>query len=532
MSQFQETHLPCEDCGSSDARAVYHSGVSICFSCGTRTAPEREKGLAGKLPFLETEPFSISRRSIQLNTFARYGYSMSKCGNWHVAPYYDQSGRLVAQKLRGPHKKFSITGDAAQMGLFGLHLARRNGKAIVVTEGEIDAMSISQALGNTWPVVSLPNGASNLKPLVDSLEFLETYDKVVLCFDNDPAGQKATEVALELFSPGKVHTMNLGTHKDANEALVADYNLRSAVWEAKQYRPDGIVQLSELKERILKPLEQGFDYPWKGLNKMLYGFRPQELITWCAGTGVGKTAIVSEIVYDMLVRQGLRVGIIYLEEGVVRSARRLIGLHCNAPLHLPENEVSEETFDAAFESTVGTGRLVAWDHFGSVDVELLANRVRYMRHAFGVDVVVLDHISMVVSGADIDADERRLLDKAMTSLRSLTQETGLCIHNVSHLNRRSGDKPHEEGASVTLANLRGTQAIGQLSDAVIAAERNQQAAKIEDRNMTMLRVLKNRYAGITGPAERLSFDPTTGRLEAVGLGEVEEVALNMGEVDF
>ena len=164
MSQFQETQLRCEDCGSSDARAVYHSGVSICFSCGTRTAPEREKGIAGKLPFLETEPFSISRRSIQLNTFARYGYSMSKCGNWHVAPYYDQSGRLVAQKLRGPHKKFSITGDAAQMGLFGLHLARRNGKAIVVTEGEIDAMSISQALGNTWPVVSLPNGASNWKP--------------------------------------------------------------------------------------------------------------------------------------------------------------------------------------------------------------------------------------------------------------------------------------------------------------------------------------------------------------------------------
>ena len=306
--------------------------------------------------------------------------------------------------------------------------------------------------------------------------------------------------------------------------------LRNAIWEAKQYRPDGIVNLVEMKERVLAPLEQGWEYPWKGLNNLTYGFRPQELITWCAGTGVGKTAIVSEIVYNMLVKQGLRVGIIYLEEGVVRSARRLIGLHCNVPLHLPGNEVSHEQFEAAWDATVGSERLVAWDHFGSVDVDLLANRVRYMRHAFGVDVVVLDHISMVVSGADADADERRLLDRAMTGLRSLTQETGLCIHNVSHLNRRTGDKPHEEGAHVTLANLRGTQAIAQLSDFVIAAERNQQAAKLEDRNLTTLRVLKNRYAGITGPADRLAFDPTTGRLESVGLET--QGPIDMGEEDY
>ena len=162
---------------------------------------------------------------------------------------------------------------------------------------------------------------------------------------------------------------------------------------------------------------------------------------------------------------------------------------------------------------MGTGRVVAWDHFGSADVDLLANRVRWLRNGFDVDVVILDHISMVVSGADLDADERRLLDVAMTNLRSLTQETGLTIHNVSHLKRGNGT-PHEEGGHVSLQHLRGTQAIGQLSDAVIGLERNQQADGT-DRNLTGIRVLKNRFAGLTGSACQLRFNPITHRLTEV-----------------
>jgi twinkle protein len=431
--------------------------------------------------------------------------------------------------LRDKDKNFTITGDAKKMGLFGLQLAKRNGKMIIITEGEIDAMSVSQAMGNTWACVSLPNGSASFKAVKDSLDFLETYEKVVICFDNDEPGHKATEAMLELLSPGKAYVVSLGEYKDANEMLLADPgSLRQAVWEAKEYRPDGVVNLEEMREQILAPLEAGTPYPWPKLTKMLYGFRKQELITWCAGTGVGKTALVSELVYDLLVNQKLRVGIIYLEEGVARSARRLLGIHCNKPLHLPEHEVTEEVMNEAWDATIGTGRLVAWDHFGScADVDLLSNRVRYMRQSFGVDVVVLDHISLVVSGSDLDTDERRLLDKAMTGLRTLTQETGLAIHNVCHLNRRSGDVPHEEGARVTLANLRGTQAIAQLSDAVIAAERNQQATDLEERNTTTLRVLKNRYAGATGEVDKLTFDPETGRITPAKVKDID-----YGEGDY
>ena len=514
MSQFKETKLPCEDCGSSDARAVYHSGVSICFSCGVRHAPETETVSSGKRDFERGRVVPLTKRGIREETCRRYGYELSDDNKYQIAPYYDTSGRLVAQKLRTRDKNFSITGDAKKMGLFGAQLARRGGKMIVITEGEIDAMSVSQAMGNTWPAVSLPSGAQNLQPLKDSLEFLESYEKVVLCFDNDEPGHTATEAVLGLLSPGKAYVVDLGDTKDANELLKIDPGkLRQAIWDAKEHRPDGIVNLVELKDRIAAPIEKGIDYPWDGLNKLTFGYRPQELVTWCAGTGVGKSAVVSELAYDMVVSKGLKVGLIYLEESLERTARRLMAIHMDKPIHLPGVEPTSEEFDAAWTATMGTGNVVAWDHFGSVDVELLANRVRWLRNGFDVDVVILDHISMVVSGADLDADERRLLDVAMTNLRSLTQETGLSIHNVSHLKRGNGT-PHEEGGHVSLQHLRGTQAIGQLSDAVIGLERNQQADG-DDKNLTNVRVLKNRYTGLTGLATQLRFNPLTHRLAEV-----------------
>jgi twinkle protein len=82
---------------------------------------------------------------------------------------------------------------------------------------------------------------------------------------------------------------------------------------------------------------------------------------------------------------------------------------------------------------------------------------------------------------------------------------------VSHLKRPDG-KGHEEGAATSLAQLRGSGAIAQLSDMVLGLERNGQAEDTEERNTTYVRVLKNRFSGITGPAGRLLYNHTTGRM--------------------
>lgn len=524
---YVSTHGPCPNCASSDAYAIYESGVGHCFSCGTSTPPGGGAAAAptpvakDKRPLLRNiEILPLDVRCLSQATCGRYGYGIADDGSRkvQVAPYTDASGRVVAQKVRGVDKHFYVTGDLAAAGLFGQQTCRTSGKLIVITEGELDAMSIHQALGGTWPVVSVPNGAAGARAaLAAQLEFLSGFERVVLAFDNDAAGIEAAEECVGLFPPGVGAVANMAPHKDASDFLVnsASKELREAVWNAREYRPDGIVDMADARARVEAPLSMGVLYPWQGLNDLLFGFRPGELVTWTAGTGVGKSAIVSEMVYH-LISAGTRTGIVYLEEGLDRAGKRIVGLAMNKPLHLPDVEFTPEQFDTAWAATLGAGNLYAYDHFGSLDEVTLLRRIRFMVVACGCKVIVLDHISMVVSGADLDTDERRSLDHIMTALRMLTQETGASIHVVSHLRRPGGaGKSHEEGRQVSLSHLRGTQAIAQLSDAVIACERDQQAEDLTERSTVTLRVLKNRYSGMTGEACRLKYTHSTGRLTVV-----------------
>ena len=91
-------------------------------------------------------------------------------------------------------------------------------------------------------------------------------------------------------------------------------------------------------------------------------------------------------------------------------------------------------------------------------------------------------------------------------------ETGAGIILVSHLRRVDGNKGHENGIEVSLSHLRGSNSIGQLSDCVIALERNQQSDDPDEARTTRLRVLKSRYTGDTGLACSLRYNNETGRL--------------------
>ena len=142
-----------------------------------------------------------------------------------------------------------------------------------------------------------------------------------------------------------------------------------------------------------------------------------------------------------------------------------------------------------------------------------------MARGMGCTHLFIDHLSIVISGLG-DGDERRMIDNLMTKLRSLVEELGISLFVVSHLRRPEG-RAHEEGSSVSLSHLRGSASIAHLSDIVIGLERNQQDA--ETRNISTIRVLKNRYSGETGVACRVEYRPNTGRLaELIGQAETEE----------
>lgn len=525
MSSNLVSKGPCPACGSRDNLATYDDGHTHCFTpgCTQHTkghmdeeapAPKGNKKIRPMVPFGQYE--DLLKRGISQATCEKFGYFVAtdeEGKKLHVAPYRNEKGQIIGQKVRKAGKQFYTTGNFGDVRLFGQHLWKNAGKRIVIVEGEIDALSVFEAMPN-WPVVSLPNGAQSAKKAIkNSLEFLESYERVVLLFDMDEPGQKAVEEVAEMFSPGKCAVAQIPL-KDANEMIQERRvkELTTAIWEAQVRRPDGIVNGADLWAQVSKPVEFGLAYPvsMSTLNTMLYGSRDAEIVTWGAGSGIGKSALVAEITYDRITRHQMPTGYIALEENVARTGQRFVGMHLNKPIHLPGYAVLAEDLKAAFDATLGTGRLWTYDHFGSVESENLFNKMRYMVKGCGVRRLVLDHISIVVSGSDED-DERKALDRIMTRLRMFTEETGVGFDLVSHLKRPEG-KGHEDGAQISLAHFRGSAAIAQLSDIVIGAERNQQAEDEDERNTTHLRVLKNRYAGITGPAGHLRYDKETGRL--------------------
>ena len=163
----------------------------------------------------------------------------------------------------------------------------------VITEGEVDAMSVSQVQGNRFPVVSLPNGAQSAsKYIAANIAWLRQF-RIVLCFDSDDPGTKAAEEAIKVLPYGRAAICRL-PRKDANDMLQAGEGaqLKDLLWKATPVGPDGILNAADLYQEMVKPgATKACDLPWPQLNSCLRGFSKGEMLTVTAGSGTGKSRV-------------------------------------------------------------------------------------------------------------------------------------------------------------------------------------------------------------------------------------------------
>ena len=518
----------CSNCDTTKGCVTFDDGHSHCYACDSSFQPE-STARKESMPVVRStskllknlQPFKKEWRGITVETLNFFGYCQAfyRDQQVHVATYNDQQGLPTAQHLRFRDKKFTwIANDGiSELQMWGQSKWRQNhgrdsNVFCVLSEGEVDCCSCSQVQGNKFPVVSIPSGTQSVKKAIAAnLKWLKQFAWVVICFDNDEPGRKASQVALELLPAGKAAICRIpDPYKDANDMLVAGKGaeLKDLLWKSQPSRPDSIKEASTLWEELIKPGSRAIcHYPWVKLNDYTHGFRKGEMITLCAGSGTGKSTVCKELAYHFLT-QKLRVGYIALEESLQRTLQGVMGIALNKPLHLDET-VEIPILKSAFDSLLGSGRLFLYDHFGSMDPDRLIEQVTYLATAEEVDVVILDHLTLVISG--IELDERKALDVTCTKLRQCVEATGVGLILVSHLRRPQG-KAHEEGQTVSPSDLRGSSGILQLSDLCISCSRNQQSTDAGERSQLQLAVMKNRYSGKTGPVDTLLYDEKTGRL--------------------
>ena len=497
-------HESCNSCGSSDGNSIYTDGHGYCFVCHTYTDGQEITTHihTNSIVQIKGSAERLQKRKISQKTCEKF--KVYRDGDKLRFYYHDPSGIVKGAKIKTKDKQFTYEGESPGT-FFGQHLWGSSGKRIIITEGELDCVSYAE-LFPTWPVVSLPSGAAGAKKAIQkNLEFLQGYEEILLWFDADEAGQKAAEEAASVLPPGKAYIARLEAYKDLSDALQASdhKSIDDAFFKRKEFRPDGIVDAKSLLELVTTPQPPAdYDYPFQGLQSKLHGIRRGELVTITSGSGQGKSSVCRDLAAHLL-SNGERVGYLALEESNRRTALGLMSAAVGKNLALGEH--SHDTLTKAFDSTINEWNLYLFDGFGSFDPDIIYNRIEYLASGLDCKIIFLDHLSILLSG--LEGDERRMIDTTMTKLRSLVERTGIALFLVCHTTTPPNGQSHEEGGRVQLRSLRGSRSIGQLSDAVIALERDQQGGS--ERDATTVRVLKNRYSGEVGEACQLKYDLNT-----------------------
>lgn len=530
MGEQRRTKIPCpHGCGSSDGATEYEAENGTiwtkCFVCGenkptaVHEAPEedQEEPLTGE-KHGPREPADLSDRALQRGTAKAYGVLREPSGAV-VFPYGP------ALKVRREGKVFSWDGNKKDKSvpLFGMdRFAPGSAKMIVVTEGEFDAMAAYQMQGSKYPSVSVRNGAQGaLADCQAAYDWLDSFQTIVIAFDADKPGQEAAKKVAELFAGKSKVVKHDPDLKDANGYLMharsADW--LKAMWDAEEYRPDGVVNFADLWDDINTPAEPALClWPWPEVNAMTDGIMEGTITLLTAGSGIGKSTVCRALVDKVMREHAWKTGLIFLEENKKTTAKKQLGMHMGIQLHRTGVQVDADKLRQAFLEMAQGRKLEIYSHLGIQNPDDIISRMRYMVKALGVRLLVLDHISIIVSGMESD-NERKDIDLLMTKLRSFTEETRAALVVVSHLKKVNDRKSHEEGGRITLDDLRGSGALKQLSDTVIAFERDQQAEDREERARMLVRILKCRQTGEVGPASITRYDRATGRILYVGAAE-------------
>lgn len=504
----------CEVCESSDGLADYGDHVH-CYACGYHSFKEKNNIIEDIITDMfnpsSLKILPIKDRNISEQACKFYGIQteINEHGQ-EKAHYYplfsnnlDRPERIGAFIRKLP-KTFSITPSGLnfkKIGLFGQHLFPKGcSKYITVTEGALDAVAAYEMLSR-FPVVSVISGVGNaVKEFKNNLEYLESFERVYICFDADKPGKEAMIKCAEILSPGKARLVKLNPDiKDACE-----YKKRNKAeafvrtwWNASIYTPAGILTGTQVADRIKnKAQKKGIPYPFEGLNRLTYGIRSGEAVIITAPSGVGKTSFMREIEKSILENdKDAKIGTLFLEETPEDSGLGLMSIHASIPFHFPDVEYTQEQYENA-ENVLKEDRVYFFDSFGSNKIEEIIARVRYYVKGLGCKYIILDHLSIIVSD-QTQGDERKALDAIMTRLKTLTIELDMALIAAVHVNRQG--------------QIRGTAGIEQLANIVINLDRDiMDPDPIKRRTVRML-VSKNRTFGRTGPACICRYEEDTGR---------------------
>lgn len=523
---------------------------------------------------IQTYPFrDVPARGIRKKTCERFGVRAGlneEDGTTVEAlyfPSYNQKGKIVGYKkqdlTKDKSEKFHWTAIGSvniSNKLFGQEVAegvQRKRSSLVYTEGEWDAMSVFQSLvdsvkgtkyeGLEPHVVSIPMGTANaVEATLHNNEFVQSFENLCIFFDDDystPAekakgimkGHEAREAVASALVGSHISLFVISPYdsfKDASDMLQAgktDELAKLVSFGKRAYSAEKITRASDItfEDLIMKRLDGLMINCFPKLMNKIHGFRTRELVLLTSPSGVGKSTVTS-IFASGFIEANERVGMIYLEETNKETLQRMVAAKLKVNYNKFKNDplgcASQVDIRAAYDSIVEDDKLIMLGHFGSLPITELMSKIKHMHLVEKCRYIILDHLSVVISGSDI-ANERKELDMVMTELAAFCAANDVCIIAVSHINRSAANdfkapKGEEDKAfwvKVTKEMMRGSAALEQLSFIIIGLE--PEILPDRSRGNVRLTVLKNRPWSYLGVADEFCVDDDTWEVILADSGE-------------
>lgn len=432
-----------------------------------------------------------------------------------------QNGELVGYKIReNPKDFFSIGRTGADTELF-MQFKFRGGKYIVLTEGELDALSAYQMLSDynksrgsdfEIAVVSATTGAQSKKQIRAQYKFFDKFDNIIISYDNDSAGQSVINDLIQVLPKGKVKVMPM-SHKDANVYLEKGQEAQFVkdFYNAKRQIPVGVLPSGGLYDRIMQQsavLKVPFPEFMEELNAMFIGGIPLgHIFNIAADTGVGKTTFVNEMIYEWVFKSPHKIGIVSMELDAGQYGEALLSRHLSRKLSLMGDMEEKLTFLASDRVKEQAQTLMFSsedeDRFFLLDnrdgtIEEIQETVEELVVSCGCKIIVLDPLQDVLDG--LSNEEQALF---MKWAKGFIKSHGITFVFINHM-RKSENSGEQD--------IMGSSTIIKSASANILLKRDKLAEDPIVRNSTMIFVTKNRICGITGPAGGAYYDNQTHTL--------------------
>lgn len=431
----------------------------------------------------EVEPIDKDVRGITPETYALYGVKFYDDG---ILYPYQTDGKLIGYKVRTRDKSFPWSGENSAVTMFKPTTQMSGDKYLIITEGEQDAMALHQMLGYT--VWSVPFGATSaVKYIKRTLREIDRYDQVVLAFDNDDPGKKATEDCLEVLDPSKTKVMSFPHGiKDANDLLLhwdrapdhqryksAEDYARALWWGAKAPLIDGVVDtydaVRQAQEWYFNPEDRiGLPTGYSGLDKLIGGWRGGEFIVLVGGTGSSKSTTTRQL----LMRQheaDVETCLITLEDTIPLAVVRFVEINQRKELiRASEERITREQFSLVAQDLEGI-HLVDGMQLRNLSEGITRAISHHAR--IGVKFFVIDHLTAVS-----DSLELRQFNQFIRELYHLAGRHNVCIVGISHMSR---DKQDSKDNDPTLARIKNSSGISQWATAVMGLTRERGSNRVK-----------------------------------------------------